>query len=82
MITVELRGLDAAAVRALFLRELDGWEQADGSLAGDGWRLSFLPLPDVQLGAIRVRALRVEIDGAGAPAIAAVVRRTSVRGGG
>jgi hypothetical protein len=82
MIAVELRGLDPVMLRALLVEELGGAQRPDTAVHGDGGCVRFPRLPDVQVGAIWVRAHRVEIDGPHAERVAAFVRRRFTRGGG
>jgi molybdopterin synthase sulfur carrier subunit len=46
-----------------YLVELGGRRESDTSLAGEGWRARLTPLADVQIGALRIGEVRVEIEG-------------------
>ncbi len=82
MTTLEIRNVDPEVLRGYLVAELGGEPRPDGSVRGQGWRATFLRLPDAPVGALTVPAVEVRFAGEGSGDAAAFLARRAMRGGG
>lgn len=82
MTSLEVRGMQPAAVLALLHSQIGGALDGDDRLTGDGWQIRSETMPRAPLGRFSVMALRLSIDGVRESEIAPIVRRMLMRGGG
>ncbi len=84
MIALEVRNLQPDLLRGYVMAERGGVQRPDGSVAAhDGsWVVRFIELPPARLGRFTIPAQRIEVEGDGEEALAAYLRRMTMRGGG
>lgn len=82
MTRLEVRNVPAVLLARDLRDEFEDMEQADGTVAGDGWLVRFIPGEPVRMGLTVVPVLFIEISGEREAEAAAFVRRKSMRGGG
>ena len=80
---LELRNVPADLIRGYLLREFGGSALPDGSVEGEGWKVSFEDGTPVRFGPHTVvPVLFVQIEGRDFERTTAFVMRRSMRGGG